>query len=285
MSGTMAVRGGQTIAKAIDLLRTVSQSEIGSTFTDLQVASGQPKATLHRLIQSMTDERLIRLDPDDRRYRLGYGLLEMAGLAWSRLDVRQAAREVLSELSRESGEGVDLAILDGIDVLYVDKIEGAHRRYNESAVGTRRPAYCTAAGKALLAYRDADQAAALDRMVFHRLTARTPGTRADLMVQLQQVRRNGFAVESEEQEMGTLSIAAPIFDQRNRPVASISVTAPTFRSDERRTIALAKMTLAAANQATLNCGGRPIGIVEPLMSPMATEIESPSWLPEGDVPC
>ena len=94
---------------------------------------------------------MIRLDAD-RRYRLGLTFFELARLSWNSLDIRREAQPTIYELGRDVGETVHLAVLDGVDVVYIDKLEGSHTMRMASMIGARNPGYCTGVSKALLAY-------------------------------------------------------------------------------------------------------------------------------------
>ena len=134
----------------MDVVRLVAGAETGATFPQIAQDLGLPKSTLHRLLQVLVQQNLLRLDAD-RHYRLGYGIFELARLAWDRIDIRREAQPSdYAALVRETGETVHLAVLDGAEVVYVDKVEGSQTIRMASMIGARNPAYCTGVGKALL---------------------------------------------------------------------------------------------------------------------------------------
>lgn len=281
------MRGGQTIAKGLDLLRSIGASPEGSTFTELQLVADQPKATLHRLLQTLVEQRFVRFSEDDRRYRLGHDLLELAGKAWARTPLRDLVRGALTELALKTGEGAVLAVRDGADVIWTDRVEGIHPADGTMLVGARGPAFCLAPGKILLAYMaDGERRVLMEQLVFHKLTPETPASPAALLMQLQSIRRAGFSIESEEHTPGRASIAAPIFDSTGRVAAALAVLVPLHRSDRSRLAEIARLTAAAATSATLSSGGRIAGAIRPIrLAPVTPEMDEPSWLPQGDVPC
>jgi len=286
-----AVRGGQTFSKAIGVLRILAEAENGLTFTDLMVASGQPKATLHRLVQSMIEERLVRYDGEDRRYRLGYGFLELAGFAWSRLDIRVFSGDSLKTLSQSSGESVFLEILDGDATIVVDAIDNRRQTGIPAVpIGRRSPAYSSAAGKALLAALDAASVEEiLGGVRFEGGSRHRPTSRGELSAQLALVRRQGFALEDTDDD-GSCAIAAAIFDSRSRPAGAIGMLLPGTGRAHRSMAALTRMLTATAAEITHNWGGRMSSSPSPTLhssAPAVLELvdSEPSWLPEGDVPC
>src|SRR3546814_12301149 len=115
----MSPKGAQTLGKAFEIVIAVSRSPEGVTFTDLQTASGQPNATLHRLLQGLLAERLLRLEPVANRYPLGSGLPALAGLTWSRRNVRRPAHCVRTKPSQVGANPLHMAVhtgQDGVDI-------------------------------------------------------------------------------------------------------------------------------------------------------------------------
>src|SRR5690606_38903656 len=122
---TDVIPGSGTFRKLMEVLRCVADAEGGATFPQLLRVVTVPKSTLHRLLQVLINEGMVRLDPD-RCYRLGFAFFELARLSWDRLDIRKEAQSQIHDLVCDVGETVHLAILDGVDVVYVDKLEGPH---------------------------------------------------------------------------------------------------------------------------------------------------------------
>ncbi len=250
-------RGAGTFAKTMEVLRHVAGIEGGATFPELVDRLALPKSTLHRLLSDLLQEGMLRLD-EDRRYRLGTGAFELARLAWDRVDIRPQAEPVIARLVERTGETVHLAVLDGFDVVYVDKVEGSHTFRMASMIGARNPAHCTGVGKALLAFLDADDLR--KRIGARRLAPFTPNTITALPAlaeELTRIRERGYAFDDEEHELGIRCAAAAVFNFRGAPVASLSITAPTVRCDTGRLAALGEMVGAAASEITRRCGGRP----------------------------
>ncbi len=236
-----------TVNKAIKLLDLIAQSEKTLRFSELEKASGMPKATVHRLLAELTAERLIRLDSHSRTYKPGLRLLELAHRSWESLDLRTVAADDVDELSRQTGETVHLAVLDSSSIVYVDKRESTSSLRLFSAIGKRGPLYCTGLGKAILAHVGSDEC---ERVLADQdRPAHTPHTlteRAALVAELAQIRHRGCAFDREEHEQGIRCVAAPIFDGSGSAVAGISVTAPSVRMDDARMEALCPLVIAAA---------------------------------------
>lgn len=256
MSIRAASAGSETFGKVMNVLRCVAQGDDGASFPELIKTLGIPKSTLHRFLRSLVSEGLLRFDESDRRYRLGLAMFELARNAWARIDVRREAQGVINALVRETGETVHLAVLDGLDVVYVDKVEGLHTIRMASKVGARNPAYCTGVGKALLAYVEPRELAQqFEGYPFEQLTPNTITSLAKFAEAMAHIRAVGFAEDNEEHEPGIRCAAAPIFNYRGAAIASISITVPSFRWDVGRNRPLTDSVSAAAATVTANCGG------------------------------
>ena len=243
------------IDKAIDVLAAVCDSPTPVRFSSLVSQLGLPKSTVHRLLTTLLDQQLVRFDPQTQGYSPGYRLLGFAYRTWSGSDIRQAAQGAMQALLAEAPETVHLAVLDGHEIIYVDKLDdpGGVRLY--SAVGKRGPVYCTGVGKAILAFLPA---ARQDEIIRHtRFQAHTPRTLVDadaLRAALTEIRARGWALDDGEHEEGIRCIAAPVFNFRGDVVASVSVTAIAPRLDDARVQMLAPRVQAAARHISAGLG-------------------------------
>jgi DNA-binding IclR family transcriptional regulator len=245
-----------TFTKIMTVVRCVAEHAEGVRFPELLDRLELPKSTLHRILQSLQAERLLCFDEQGRRYRLGYGLLELARQSWERTDIRREAQHVMAELMAQTSETVHLAVLDGPDVVYVDKVESPQTMRMGSAVGARNPAYCTGVGKALLAFVEPRELARrLDGYKFHAFTPNTIVSEKRLVEELNRIRTTLVAVDNEEHEIGVRCAAAPIFNYQGMAIASISVAVPTFRWNPRRFRLLMDRVRLAAASITTSCGG------------------------------
>jgi len=239
------IPGIQAIARAGAVLRALEHAPQGLGLIELSRAVGLPKSTVHRLVGALTSEDLLSTAPDGR-IGLGAGLARLA--AAERRSLPQRVRPALLELRDELGETVDLAVLDGTVLRFVDQLPGTHRLRAVSAVGAEFPLHCTANGKALLAAIDPADARALLPARLPKLTAATIATRTALMKELDEVRGSGVAFDREEHTEGISAVGAVVRDGGGA-AAALSVPVPTtrFQGREQR---YAKAVLAAARQAS-----------------------------------
>jgi DNA-binding IclR family transcriptional regulator len=235
-----------SVTRAIRCLELIAEAgELG--VSELGRRLGVHKATASRLAATLAERGLLERDPATERYRLGFGLIRLAGAAISGLDLIRTARPVMEDLADRTRETVNLGVLSGDDVVYVDQVTGARSIVSVNWVGRRTPLHCTASGKVLMAFaQDGDR----DRLLALPLEAATRRTIVDrpaLRAQLEETRARGFATTVEELEQGLNAAAAPVRQADGRVVAALSVSGPAFRV---RAIDLPRLGRLAIEAAT-----------------------------------
>ncbi|MFN8112624.1 MAG: IclR family transcriptional regulator [Solirubrobacterales bacterium] len=222
--------GVQAIARAGLVLRALETAPEGIGLADLAVAVELPKSTVHRLLAALAAEDLVELGPEGTA-RLGSGLVRLG--AATRRGLRFRLAPVMLRLRRELDETVDLAILEGDSVTFVEQFPAPHRLRAVSGVGTSFPAHCTANGKALLAALPDEEVEMLLPARLERFTDRTITSRSELLAELAEIRVRGVAFDSEEHTEGISAIGAVVSDPAG-PAGAISVPIPTQRFADRR---------------------------------------------------
>ncbi len=241
--------GGGTVGKAMAVLDQVASFGRPVRFGELLSASDLPKATLYRLVQTLTQQSLLSFDADRQTYKVGLRLVRLAHAAWQQSSLAPIARPFLDHLSADLGETVHLAQLDNAQVLYVDKRNAAQPVEMFSDAGKVGPAYCTGVGKAMLAYLDdVSLERALGQQSYHRFTSATYTTAADLKEELIAIKARGFAFDREEHEPGIICVAVPILGGTGRVLGAMSVTGPTSRMSLQSLEALAPRLQSTAAQ-------------------------------------
>jgi DNA-binding IclR family transcriptional regulator len=217
------------------------------TLAALVSRCGLPRSTTHRMAERMI--ALGWLDKPDDRYRVGNRLFEISGLAPVRLELREAVLPFLQDLHHATRTTVQLGVLDGTQVLVVDKISGHRPMPMLSQVGGRIPAHCSGLGLAILAYSDE---ATIDAVVAAGLVARTPRSMTSataLRRELAVIPDRGWAVDREEGNIGVSCVAAPVFGPEGTVVAALSVTGPTALVRADRAGPAVRLAAAAASRA------------------------------------
>ncbi|WP_108838325.1 IclR family transcriptional regulator [Tateyamaria sp. Alg231-49] len=222
--------GDGTIGKALEVLDLVAQAERPVRFSELLAMSPHPKATLYRLVQTLTNLGMLRYDVDRQTYAPGLRLVTLAHAAWRQSSLAPIARPYIDTLSETVGETVHLAQLDGGQVLYVDKRNAADPIEMFSQAGKVGPGYCTGVGKAMIAFlSDEARETALSQQAWFAHTAHTHTTPESLSAEMETIRRQGIAYDREEHEPGIICIAAPILSETGRSIGALSVTTSTAR--------------------------------------------------------
>lgn len=244
-----------SVANAARVLKSFTAVEREWGVSDLARHLCIAKSTAHRLLATLTDEGLLEQDADTGRYRLGLAIFDLAAAVQS-FDLHEAALTPMTELRNRSGETVQVAVLDGREVVYVERLDSPNTLRMFLEVGRRNWAHCTGCGKALLAFAPPD---VLDRTLKGwDLPAKTDHTIVDhatLRADLTESRRRGYAQNLHESEVGVISMAAPIRDGTGRTVAALSVAGPSDRLEPFE-LQLAQATMETAAVISRRLGYR-----------------------------
>ena len=239
----------QVLDRALALLDVLARQRGGCGLVDMCLHLQLNKSTVHRLLMVLERHRLVDKNPETGRYRLGLKLFELGSKAVGALDLQERVRPHMQHLQQETGETVNLAILDKCEVLYLQKIDSQNYLRIAAGVGDRCPAYSTALGKSILASLPEGEAEKILHSV--KLQARTPTTLTSLAAireELRITRSRGYAIDDEENMEGVRCVAAVVRDHQGYPVAAISVAGPAIRVTKNSVpeLALAVMASAAA---------------------------------------
>ena len=246
MSTGFALRNKvQSLDRALEILRLLG-SEPEMRVTDLARRLEVHKSTVFRLLSTLQEHGLVEQNPTTEKYRLGYGLVRLAGAVVAELDLARASRSVLEELATRTGETVNLAILQGDQVVNIDQIAAPNLVVNVNWVGKQTPLHATSNGKVLLAYLSEDERRRLLDRSLPRLTPRTITDPRILEKQLHRVVTDGYAFTLEELELGLNAVAAPVYAADGRVQAAVSVAGPSYRVTPQRLSDLGEMTKDAA---------------------------------------
>ncbi len=223
-----------TLGKAISVLDVIASAPEPLRFRDLANQIDQPRGTLHRQISNLIEEGLLQVNPD-QSYSLGLRLLKFAAQSWSQNGLREIAEPHLRALHELTGETVHLGVLQGTEVIYLDKVESRQAVRMHSQVGNSSPCYCTGVGKAGLSVLPRDEAEArIAQINFHKFTETTLPNAKALLRELDEINRTGNAYDREEHEPGIHCVAAPVFTADRSITGGLSVTAPCYRISQRQ---------------------------------------------------
>ena len=218
----------QSLERGLAILSAFGSDRSTIGVSELSRELGLSRSTTHRYIATLTSLGYLQQDAETKRYRLGPRVLDLGFAAINSMDIREISVPHLQALSDATGFTVNLAILDGADVVYIERCRTSRSGQRQIDlnlhVGSRLPAYCTGLGKALLAFVPEDR---LEEILDQAdLVARGPNTitdRAALRAELERVRAMGLAVNNEELAYGLRSIAAPIRSSSGEVVAALNL--------------------------------------------------------------
>jgi DNA-binding IclR family transcriptional regulator len=252
------VDSGHVLDRAVDILESFVRIGPELGVSELSRALGLNKATAHRLLTTLKRRDLVSQDPVTRRYRLGMKLWELGSRATADFSWIDRVHPYLERLTAEMGETTHMAILEGSEILYVDKVETSRSLRMPSQVGRRLPAHCTALGKAMLAYLTDDVLDwVISRQSLVRATAKTITDPVRLRTELELIRKQRYAVDNEELEEGLRCIAAPIRDHLGRVIAAVSSAGPTARLRLEDVPQDAALVMKAAGDISIALGCPP----------------------------
>ncbi|GGB01785.1 IclR family transcriptional regulator [Allosediminivita pacifica] len=214
-----------TVGKALQIMDIVADAGRPLRFSELQAASPLPKATLYRLVQTLTSQGMLVYDCDRQTYTPGLRLVQLAHAAWRQSSLAPIARPHIDALSAEVGETIHLAQLDRAQVLYVDKRNAVRPVEMYSQAGKVGPGYCTGVGKAMLAHLpETERQAAVRMQAFYPHTPNTITSVEALEAELETIRTEGVSFDREEHEPGIVCIAAPVLTPGGRVLGALSIT-------------------------------------------------------------
>ncbi len=204
------------------------------------------RTTLLRILTTLQMRGFVARDYATDRYRLGLGVLSLSGVVLHNLDIRQVARPVLQRLCAEVKELVLLTVRSEETIVTIDRFEGNITLSMRTALGERRPMYCTAAGKAVLAYLPDGIVEGILAKGMPPVTPRTITSREVMRQHLAEIKRRGFAWDDEERIEDLRCVAAPIFSHDGAVIAAVSVVTFTMRTPWKQLLQLGEETCQAA---------------------------------------
>lgn len=259
-----SVPENRTIFRVSAILRALKEdrSSRGARLTEVAQRCGLEKSTTHRLLAALVAEGLVDQDAESERYRLGLTLLELGMEVHRRLDLREEAIPVLRSLADRARETVHLGVARGHDVVYLEKVGSPHAFQMRSRVGERMPLHSTGIGKAILAFSEEGDLAAVLAAPLEGRTPHTITVESELREELQRIRARGFSMDMEENEESIRCVGAPIFDHRLHVAGGISIAGPIFRFSEQRMAELGTYVVAAAQEISrrLGCTASPFAV-------------------------
>ncbi len=227
----------KSLEKALNLLILLSRSKSSLSLDELTKQSELKKTSCFRLLQTLRKLNFVEQDPGSKDYYLGSRNISIGAAALNSLSLRRTALPYMQRLQRETKETVNLCVLEGTEVVFVERLESEHILSTHHKIGDRLPVHCTCMGKSILAFLPEGKAEDVLREI--RFTRRTPHTitsQEAFRRELREVRKRGLAVNIEELEQGLCAVACPVRNYSGEAVASINIAFPALRHEPKQAI-------------------------------------------------
>ncbi len=216
--------------KAIDILEGLAQNPSGLVLHELAAITKLNKSTVYRITNSLIERHYVIRDETTKKYRLTFKILGIGSSILDTIEIAKMAKPYLRKLADISQETVHLICRDGYEAIYLDKIDTPNTIGLKSQIGKRIPLYCTGGGKTLLAYSEAEfKISFFEKTKLEAFTSNTITSKDKLLLELEQIKENGFALDDQEHHDNITCIAVPILNKQGKIEASISIAAPTYR--------------------------------------------------------
>lgn len=267
------------LQRGLRLLDLFARADRGLSETEVARLSSLPVSTVHRFLMNLESAGFLQ-HSGLGTYHLGVACFSLGYAAMGQLDIRRLSLPYLRELNQQTRETVHLTVRHGVTAVYVEKLDSPEPLRIYSRIGAAVPLHCTGVGKIMLAYMpEGEQQAILQQVQFKRLTPNTVGSLQELQVQLQRVRKNGYAWDLEEYEPHIRCVAAPVWDHSGAVNAALSITGPAVRMATPRLRQLAPLIQEAGIRISRELGYqllRPHGYQPLLSSKRAARLASGS---------
>ena len=273
----------QAIERAVSILNVFSTDEPELGVTEIADRVGLHKSTVHRFMVNLDAAGLVERNPRSGRYRLGLHIFELGGLVMQRMNLWDEALPFLEGLVRDTGETGHLAVLDGGEAIYIERVEARRPLRVPSAIGRGYPAHATNLGKVLLA--DLPRERVVEIVATHGLTPYTRNTiteLSELEAELERIRARGYAIDDEEYDEGLRCIGAGVRDHSGRVVSALGIGGPVTRITPERVEELSRLVMSAASGLSRRLGAHQSGAYTPAALRVRTTVaEPPLFGPSG----
>jgi DNA-binding IclR family transcriptional regulator len=247
----------RAVERALQIMECFDDEHPERGISDIAQAVSLHKATAHRIVTTLVNYGYLERVEDGQKYRLGLELPNLGYKVLRRMDLRKEAVPFMKQLVAEWDETCDLSIFDQGEVFYIEIVRGNRALTISAAVGQRLPVHATASGKLFLAYLPEEQLHDIFSRAMVAFTEKTVISPDELRRQLDEIRRQGYAVDYEEFEHGVCAIAAPIFNRSGKVIAAIGGPSPMSRMTSDRITQMAEAFKEAAKGISNRMGYRP----------------------------
>ncbi len=244
----------QSLDKGLFVLELVEQAGHPVGLNELKLKLGWDKATVHRILATLERRGYLLRHPATKLYSLGLKVYALYDSLTRNFDIHDATHSYLVQVAEETGESTHLAVAVGKEIVFIDRVQSTEVLSVNTQIGAREPLFCTAIGRAILAYVPPDEIENYVQIPFVRYTSRTIGSVAALRSELVKVGQKGFAVDNEEYIEGIRCVAVPVFNHEHAPIAAMGISGPANRITSSRADHLGVILKKAAQQVSAQAG-------------------------------
>ncbi len=247
----------QSLTRGLSILECLARTEGGLTLTDIAHRVELPPSTTHRLLATLEKMGYVYQAGDLGRWYVGLQAFTVGASFLASRDFATQSHGYMRRLMEQSGETVNLAILDGTEAVFIDQVQCRETMRTIVKLGSRVPLHASGVGKAIFASLPDDQIDALIKVKgLPRITENTITSPETMWASIRVIRQRGFSFDDEEHLPGTRCVAAPIYDEHAEPVGAISLAGPSTRHTDARINQLGPVVSHAAEEITRRLGGR-----------------------------
>ena len=248
----MNMRADKTVVKSITLLERLAEANEPVGVTELSKILGFTKSNTHRILQSWQYLGYVQICPNSGKYKMSLKIWEIANQVIDKLNLREVALPHMRELLEMFNETVHLSVLDGAEVIYVEKLDSNQPVRAYTSIGGRAPVYCVATGKVLLAHKTEETIAEAAKNM-QQFTANTIHTCQSLVSEMEKIRKCGYSLNLGEWRSSVCGLAAPIRN-RTEVIAAIGISGPIERLGKKTLTSFAPEVVEAANKISSQLG-------------------------------
>ena len=248
----MSNKGVQSLDRVLDIIEFLATERVGVGVTEIANSLGLNKSTAHRMLNALWERGYIEKTAKHSNYKLGLKFIEISSLYLNKLELKTEALPYMRKLAEQAAQPVHLAIQDGTDAVYIEKIEAVNSIRMYSEIGKRIPVYCSAIGKIMLSgLKERERDEIIKNIVFSKFTDNTLSTREQLEAEVLDAHKKGWAIDNEEHELGIRCIAAPVYDYSGKIIAALSVSGNNIPEKDEE---MSKSVIETANAISKRMG-------------------------------
>ncbi|WHY95091.1 IclR family transcriptional regulator [Neobacillus cucumis] len=241
----------QSIDRAMSIINILISDDSKSSWAISEIAKEMnlPVGSVHRIISTLMSHGLVSQIPETKRYKVGYTWMEIGLRSLENIDFREATRPIMEQLAQEVKESVYFSIPNGNFAIIIERVDSPSNVRIIDNLGERIPLHIGAANKSMLAFMDNEKVA----QITHQLIP-SEQDRGKLLMQLREIKTNGYAISYSEKTEGTASIAAPVIGFDNKVMGSLYINLLSSQIPDERLSFLIERVTSAANQASIRIG-------------------------------